>query len=164
MIRYLLNLLSTLIPTSRLFGFKNFFLSIANCDVESNVRICSPFSCYGSGKLILRSGTWISQNSTFYTTLESKIFIGRNCDIGPSSCFLCGTHLISSSSTRRAGRNISKDINIEDGVWIGANVTILPGVTIGTGAVIAAGSVVYKDIPANVMAAGNPIRIIKSLS
>ena len=49
-------------------------------------------------------------------------------------------------------------------VWVGANVSILPGVTIGDGAVIGAGSVVNKDIPAGVLAAGNPCRVIREIT
>jgi acetyltransferase-like isoleucine patch superfamily enzyme len=58
---------------------------------------------------------------------------------------------------------ISKDVIIEDNVWLGNRVTILPGVTIGDNTTIGAGSVVTKDIPANVVAAGNPCRIIRKL-
>lgn len=50
------------------------------------------------------------------------------------------------------------------GCWIGANVVVLPGVTIGDGTVIGAGSVVTKDIPANVVAVGNPCRVIKRIN
>lgn len=61
----------------------------------------------------------------------------------------------------RAGKNVP--IVIEDNVWIGANATILKGVTIGRNSLIGAGSVVVKSIPENVIAAGNPCRVIKSL-
>ena len=61
----------------------------------------------------------------------------------------------------RAGKNAP--IVIEDNVWIGANATILKGVTIGRNSLIGAGSVVVKSIPENVIAAGNPCRVIKSL-
>jgi acetyltransferase-like isoleucine patch superfamily enzyme len=57
---------------------------------------------------------------------------------------------------------ITKPIIIEDNVWIGYNCLILPGVKIGNGSVIAAGSIVNIDIPANSIAAGNPIKIIKN--
>jgi acetyltransferase-like isoleucine patch superfamily enzyme len=53
---------------------------------------------------------------------------------------------------------------IGDGVWLGSNVLVLPGVTIGKGSVVAAGSVVSRDIPSGVLAAGNPAKIIKKLS
>ena len=55
-----------------------------------------------------------------------------------------------------------QDVTIEDGVWVGCNVTILKGVTIGRGAVVGAGSLVTKDIPPYSIAVGNPARVIKS--
>ena len=65
---------------------------------------------------------------------------------------------------RADGGCFSKPIHIEDYVWLGGNVTVLPGVTIGAGAVIGAGSVVVKDIPPRVVAAGNPCRVIRELT
>ena len=62
---------------------------------------------------------------------------------------------------REKGYERALPVKIGDKVWIGGGVTILPGVTIGDNSVIGAGSVVTKDIPANVVAAGNPCRIIK---
>lgn len=55
-------------------------------------------------------------------------------------------------------------VHIGDNVWIGANVTILPGVTIGENAVVAAGAVVAKDVPANMVAAGVPAKVIRSVT
>jgi len=58
----------------------------------------------------------------------------------------------------------SKQIVVEEGSWIGANVTILPGVIIGRNTVVGAGSIVTKSIPRNVVAAGNPARVIKAIN
>lgn len=58
----------------------------------------------------------------------------------------------------------AKPITIEDGVWIGGGVIVLPGVTIGHGSVIGAGSVVTKSIPSNVVAVGNPCRVIRKIN
>ena len=65
----------------------------------------------------------------------------------------------------RRNKNLEKGVPITIGnnVWIGGNATILPGVNIGDNSVIGAGSVVTKDIPSNVLAVGNPCRIIKKL-
>ena len=99
----------------------------------------------------------------FHTDTDSgSVSIGARCDIAPKVTFLCGTHEIGGAN-RRAGAAITKDIVVGDGVWIGSNATILPGVRIGSGAVIGAGSVVTKDIPANVVAVGNPARVLKEL-
>ena len=57
-----------------------------------------------------------------------------------------------------------KPINIGDNVWLGANVTVLPGVTIGKNSVIGAGSIVTKDIPENVVAVGNPCKVVRPIT
>jgi maltose O-acetyltransferase len=66
--------------------------------------------------------------------------------------------------SRNSGYEYGIDITIGDNVWIGGNVCILPGVTIGDNVVIGAGSVVTKDIPDNVIAAGNPCRILRTIT
>lgn len=71
---------------------------------------------------------------------------------------LTGTH-----DYNNFGTVIAKPVTIGDNVWVTSNVTILPGVTIGSNTIIGAGSVVTKDIPSGVFAAGNPCRVIKSI-
>ena len=66
--------------------------------------------------------------------------------------------------SRNSGYKYGIDITIGDNVWIGGNVCILPGVTVGDNVVIGAGSVVTKDIPDNVIAAGNPCRILRTIT
>ena len=65
---------------------------------------------------------------------------------------------------RKAGIEIALPITIKDNVWIGANVTVLPCVTIGENSIIWAGSVVTKDIPSNVIAVGNPCKVLRPLT
>jgi galactoside O-acetyltransferase len=65
---------------------------------------------------------------------------------------------------RRGGTQFSFPVTIGDDVWIGANVVVLPGVAIGKNSIIGAGSVVTKDIPENVVAAGNPWRVLREIS
>lgn len=81
------------------------------------------------------------------------IFFGSKIMVGPCVSFITAGHEISSREP------FSASITIEDGVWIGANATILPGVTIGAGSVVAAGSVVTKDVPAGVVVCGIPARV-----
>ena len=64
---------------------------------------------------------------------------------------------------RNKGLEYAKPIKVGNNVWIGGNVTVLPGVSIGDNVVIGAGSVVTKDIPSNVIAVGNPCRVIKEI-
>ena len=65
---------------------------------------------------------------------------------------------------RAEGLEIALPITVGDDVWIGANVTVLPGVTIGSNTVIGAGSVVTKDIPSGVIVLGNPCRVIRNIT
>lgn len=65
---------------------------------------------------------------------------------------------------RAAGLEFSREIRVGNNVWFGAGVTVLPGVTIGDNTVIGAGSIVNKDIPANVVAAGNPCRVLREIT
>ena len=65
---------------------------------------------------------------------------------------------------RNSGLELCKPITLGDNVWLGGNVTILPGVTIGEGTVIGAGSVVARDIPAGVVAVGNPCKVLRKIT
>ena len=87
------------------------------------------------------------------------ITLGDNVRVGANTTIISGD---AHQDDPRAGKN--KPINIEDNVWIGANVMILKGVTIGRNSVVGAGSIVTKSIPENVVAAGNPCKVIKPLN
>lgn len=105
--------------------------------------------------------TVINYNCVILDT--SPVSIGANAFIAPGVCIACAGHSIDPVQ-RSMGVGTSSPITIEDNVWIGANATICGGVTIGEGSVIGAGSVVTKDIPAGVVAAGNPCRVLRPIS
>ena len=88
--------------------------------------------------------------------VEDHVFVGPNC------AFYTAGHPFSIED-RRAGLEYALPIHVEEDVWIGGNTVVMAGVTIGKGSVIGAGSVVTKDIPPYVLAAGNPCRIIRSI-
>ena len=93
---------------------------------------------------------------------EAKVTIGDNCFIGPNVSIYTACH--STDPVERNTRNEwAEPVTIGNNVWIGGSVTILPGVTIGDNVTIGAGSVVAKDIPSNVVAVGNPCRVIKQI-
>jgi acetyltransferase-like isoleucine patch superfamily enzyme len=93
---------------------------------------------------------------------NGKVIIGDNVTISYNAVLLtCGIELDNYPENKT---HFSKDIVIEDEVWIGANVTILPGVKISSGVVVAAGSVVTKSIEKNIIVAGVPAQKIKSLN
>ena len=126
-------------------------------------RFCieQPFYCdYGYN---------ISVGENFYTNVGCVILdgapvtFGDNVFVAPYCGFYTAGHAMDATQ-RAAGLEYAYPITIGNNVWIGANVSVLPGVTIGDNTVIGAGSVVNKDIPANVMAAGNPCCVIRTIT
>ena len=92
----------------------------------------------------------------------AKVTFGDNVFIAPNCGFYTAGHPLD-AKTRNLGLEYAYPITIGNNVWISGNVVVLPGVTIGDNVVIGAGSVVTKDIPNGVVAAGNPCRIIKRI-
>lgn len=90
------------------------------------------------------------------------VTIGSDVLFGPRVSLYTAAHPLD-AEVRRTGLEYGKPIHINDGVWIGGNSVINPGVTIGARSVIGSGSVVTKDIPPDVIAAGNPCRVIRAV-
>lgn len=105
--------------------------------------------------------TIINYNCVILDT--SPVHIGANAFIAPGVCLACSGHALVPEQ-RAAGMGTSNPIVIEDNVWIGANSTVCGGVKIGKGSVIGAGSVVNKDIPAGVVAVGNPCKVLRTIT
>lgn len=111
-------------------------------------------------------------NFNFTCQDDAAVTIGECCDFGPNVTIATPLHPMLSDERRRlmcpdgTAKRLcwAKPVVIGDGCWICANVTILPGVTIGENCVIGAGSVVTRSIPANSVAAGNPCRVIRTLT
>ena len=106
------------------------------------------------------AGTFINCNLTALDV--APIVIGRDCQIGPSVQLLTPTHPVE-PQPRRDKLEAALPITIGDNVWLGGGAIVLPGVTIGENSVIGAGAVVTKDVPANVVAVGNPARVIRGI-
>lgn len=162
-----------------------FFLGLANKLPRNQVsdRIYSILLCRSGVKIGHRSRVWgpldirpigaahnisigdkvfINSGVRFGCPPPAKIIIGNHVAIGPRVLFETLNHsLTHNNEGYRPGK--SKDIVVEDYVWIGANATVLPDVKIGRGSVVAAGSVVTKDIPPYCLAAGIPAQIIRKL-
>lgn len=94
---------------------------------------------------------------------QALVSIGNHVVIGPNVNIYTGSHPYNEVQ-RTKGFEYAKPVRIHDYVWIGGNVTILPGVKINQGAIIGAGSVVTHDIPPYVIAAGNPCKVIRSIT
>lgn len=92
----------------------------------------------------------------------APIRIGRNVAVGPQVAFVTSTHVMG-SSTNRAGSNRAEPIIVEDGAWIGARATLLPGAIVRRGCVIAAGSVLRGDTEPDTMYGGVPAHVLRSI-
>jgi maltose O-acetyltransferase len=117
------------------------------CDYGSNVRIGER--CF------------INANAVFLD--PAPITIGDDVQVGPAVQLLTATHPVDAAE-RATGWESAKPIAIEDGVWLGGGVIVGPGVTIGARTVVGAGSVVIRDVPPDVVAVGNPARVVRSLA
>ncbi len=121
----------------------------------------SPFHCdYGYN---------IELGENFYANVNlvvldcAKVRFGANVFIAPNVAIYTAGHPLD-VERRNQGLEYAWPVTIEDNVWIGGGVTILPGVTIGEGSVIAAGAVVRRDVPPGVLVAGNPARVIRPIT
>lgn len=124
------------------------------------VEILSPFMVDYGYNVLLGAGTFLNHNC--YLMDCAKISLGKKVFVGPNCNFYTAIHPIDKVQ-RAKGLEIAKPIEIGDDVWIGGDVTILPGVKIGSGSVIGAKSLVTHDIPENVLAFGNPCRVVKQI-
>lgn len=117
-----------------------------NCDCGKNIHIGNDFT--GNHNL---------------TVLDIReVRIGDHVMIGPGTLITTVTHPLDYRQ-RRLYMAEAQPVVIEDDVWIGGNVTVLPGVTIGQGAVVAAGAVVTRDVPPRTLVGGVPAKVIKTL-
>ncbi len=107
-------------------------------------------------------GDHVFINTDFIVLGSGRVAIGNNVLIGPGARLYTPNHSMD-LELRRAGWEIGLPITIEDDVWLGGSVVICPGVTIGARSVVGAGSVVTKDVPPDVVVAGNPARIIRTI-
>jgi maltose O-acetyltransferase len=92
----------------------------------------------------------------------AAITIGDDVQIGTNVQLLTPTHPVD-PEPRRAKWEAAKPITIGDNVWLGSGAIVLAGVTIGQNTVVGAGAVVTRDLPANVVAVGNPARVIRTI-
>ena len=128
--------------------------------VGENVWIAKRFS-FDNGKNIFIGNNFMGNFNL--TILDVKeVYIGNNVMIGPNTTITTVGHPITPKG-RRIHLAQASTIKIGNDVWLGANVTILPGVTIGNNVVIGAGAVVNKDIPDNSLAVGVPAKVIKEI-
>lgn len=125
-----------------------------------SVTIEPPFYCdYGSQ---IRVGTGVFMNFDCVILDCAAVEIGDRVMFGPGVHIYTATHPLPAAE-RVKGPELAAPIRIGENVWIGGGAILCPGVTIGANTVVGAGSVVTKDLPAGVFAAGNPCRVIRQL-
>ena len=126
-----------------------------------NVHIEAPFHCdYGYN---IEVGENFFANYNLIVLDVGKVRIGDNAQIAPNVSIYTAGHPIHSDS-RNSGYEYGIPVTIGDNVCIGGNTCIMPGVTIGNNVVIGGGSVVTKDIPDNMIAVGNPCKVIREIT
>ncbi|HIS23027.1 MAG TPA: sugar O-acetyltransferase [Candidatus Cryptobacteroides intestinipullorum] len=126
-----------------------------------NVSIVSPFFCDYGYNIEIGENFFMNMNCVILD--GAKVTFGDNVFVAPGCGFYTAGHPLD-AERRNAGLEYALPIRIGNNVWIGAQVCVLPGVTIGDNTVIGAGSVVTKDIPSGVLAAGNPCRVIRPIT
>lgn len=128
--------------------------------IGPDTEIRPPLRCdYGSQ---IRIGARCFANFGLVALDVVSITIGDDVQIGPNVQLLTPTHPLD-PELRRAGWEAAEPIVIEDGVWIGGGAIVLPGVTVGARSVVGAGAVVTRDVAPDVVVAGNPARVIRTL-
>jgi len=123
-------------------------------------EIRPPLRCDYGYQIYIGARSFINYGAVFLDV--ARITIGEDVQVGPNVQFLTATHPVEAAA-RRAKWESAKPITIADNVWLGGGVIVLPGVSIQENTVVGAGAVVTRDLPANVVAVGNPARVIRPL-
>jgi len=128
---------------------------------SQNVNIVPPFYCEYGTHITLGKNFFANYNCVMIDV--AHITIGDNCLLGPNVSLYTAGHPVH-PDTRNSGYEYGKAITIGNNCWLGGGTTVVPGVHIGNNVVIGAGSVVTRDIPDNVIACGNPCRVLRSVT
>ncbi len=129
--------------------------------IKGNIVVTSPFYCDYGINISVGENFYTNHNVTILDAAE--VSFGDNVFIAPDCVFSTAGHPLDAAQ-RNQGLEIALPITVGNNVWIGTHVSVLPGVTIGNNVVIGAGSVVNRDIPDGVVAAGDPCRVIRKIT
>ena len=149
----------------RLFKTRSYLSSTSTINFHKSVRFdrWCYFTARG-GEIHIGEDTFLNTQVILNADLGGKIYISSNCIIGPRVILRTANHNFENvNMLKKSQGHTKRDIHIGENVWIGANVTVLPGVSIGKNSVIGAGAVVTKNIPENCLAVGVPAEIKKRL-
>lgn len=140
---------------------KEAYMKEVFAECGENCYIELPFHAnWGGAHVHFGNGVYANYNLTLVD--DGHIYVGDRVMFGPNVTVATPGHPID-PELRRKGLQFNKDVRIGNNVWIGAGAVLLPGVTVGENSVIGAGSVVTKDIPPNVVAVGNPCRVLREI-
>lgn len=123
--------------------------------------ILPRFQCDYGTNIAIGANTFVNYDSIMLDC--ATITIGDYVSIGPRVQLLTAWHPVDDHEARKAGWEAASAIVIGNNTWIGGGAIICPGVSVGDNSVIGAGSVVTKDVPAHVVAAGNPCRVVREV-
>lgn len=129
-------------------------------EVGEHVIVRSPFHCDYGSHIRIGEGTFVNFGCVMLDV--APIRIGAHCQIATGVHIVTATHPID-PEPRRAGWESAEPITLGDNVWLGSAVVVCPGVTIGDDTVVGAGAVVTRDLPAGVVAAGVPARVLREI-
>lgn len=144
------------------YGKKEKYMKEVFSECGDNCYIELPFHANWGGHH-LHFGSGIYANSNLTVVDDGHIYVGDKVMFGPNVTIATANHPID-PELRAKGLQYNKDVYIGENTWIGAGVVIVPGIHIGKNTVIGANSVVTKDIPDNVLAVGNPCRVLRNVS
>lgn len=130
--------------------------------IGTDCYIETPFHANWGGKHV-HFGNGVYANFDLTLVDDGEIFVGNHVMFGPGVVLSTGTHPIH-PGLREKQAQYNAAIHIENNVWIGANAVVMPGIRIGANSVIGAGSIVTKDIPANVVAVGSPCKVLRAIN
>lgn len=130
-------------------------------ETGSDIWIEPPFYCDYGSQITIGDNVYVNFNCTFLDA--APILIGSGTFIAPNVSIYTETHSVIAAERLQRGSDLAYPVKIGTNVWIGGGSIILPSVTVGDNTTIGAGSVVTRAIPANVVAVGNPCRVIRGL-
>ena len=123
-------------------------------------QVLAPLHCDYGYQVHIGAGSFVNCGAVFLDV--ATITLGEHVQVGPNVQFLTPTHPLD-PQLRRTGREAGLPITVASNVWLGGGAILLPGISVGENTVVGAGSVVTKSLPANVVAVGNPARVIRTL-
>ncbi len=144
----------------RLSGGESDVLAELLGGMGSDVEIVAPFFCDYGSNIFIGSRVFLNTNCVILDC--ARVQIGDDVQIGPGVHLYAATHPLDPEE-RRTGLERAAPVTVGSDVWLGGGAIVCPGVTIGSGTTIGAGSVVLGDVPAGVLAVGNPCRVVRSV-